>query len=66
MMSNLLPLRGALPPKKILGGKIFSQPLGSGGVVQNFSGNSLWKEVTKTGFKILGAPPKEKFAGGQT
>ena len=33
------------------------------GVVQNFSGNSPWKEVPKTGFKIWGLPQKN-FAGG--
>ena len=61
MMSNLCTPWGALP-KKNLEGKIFSQ-LGSGGVVQTFPGNSPWKEVPKTGVKILGAPAK-KFGGG--
>jgi len=32
-------------------------------VVQTFPGNSPWKEVPKTGFKILGAAPK-KICGG--
>jgi len=41
-----------------LGVKFFPNPLGSGGVVQNFPGNSPWKEVPKTGFKILGFPQK--------
>jgi len=55
---------GALPPKKF-GGQNFSHPLGSGGVVQTFPGNSPEKGAPKTGFKILGAPPpKKKFAGG--
>jgi len=36
-------------------------------MVQNFSGNSPWKEVPKTGFKIFGAPPKKicGVGGGQ-
>jgi len=62
MMSNLCTPWGP-PPLKNLGGEIFSHPLGSGGVVQTFSGNSPWKGVPKTGFQILGAPQK-KFAGG--
>ena len=61
MMSNLCTPWGP-SRKKIWGAKFFPHPLGSGGVVQNFSANSPWKEVPKTGFKILGAPPK-KFAG---
>ena len=57
-----VPLGGRGPPqKKNLGGKFFPTPLWSGGVVQTFPGNSPWKGVPKTGFKILGAPPK-KFA----
>ena len=56
---------GALPQKKIWGrGEIFSQPLGSGGMVQNFPGNSPWKEIPKTGFKILGALPQKKILWG--
>jgi len=63
-MSNLCtPWGGRLPPKKIWGAKFFPNPLRSGGVVQNFLGNSTWKEVPKTGFKILGAAPK-KICGG--
>ena len=58
MMSNLCTPWGALPPKKF-GGRNFSHPLGSGGMVQNFSGNSPEKKP-KTGFKILGAPPPQK------
>ena len=48
-------------PKKIFGAgaKFFLTPLGSGDMVQTFPGNSPWKEVPKTGFKILGAPPKK-------
>ena len=68
MMSNLCTPWGALPPpKKKLGegAKFFPNPLGSGGVVQNFSGNSPWKGVPKTGFKILGAPSKKNLQGGQ-
>ena len=64
MMSNLCaPWGEALPPKKIWGAKFFPNPLGSGGVVQNFFGNSPWKDVPKTGFKILGAPPKKIWGG---
>ena len=66
MMSNLCTPWGS-PPQKILGAKFFPTPLGSGGMVQTFSGNSPWKEVPKTGFKILGAPPPQKknLHGGQ-
>ena len=63
MMSNLCTPWGPSPKKNFWGAKFFPNPLGSGGVVQIFSGNSPWKEVPKTGFKILGAPPK-KFARG--
>ena len=59
----MYPLGGASPRKKFWGAKFFPNHLGSGGVVQNFSGSSPWKEVPKTGFKILGAPQK-KFAWG--
>ena len=65
MMSHLCtPWGGPSPPKKFVegGGEIFSHPLGSGGVVQTFPANSPWKGEPRTGFKILGAPPK-KFAG---
>ena len=50
---------GGPPPKKIWGQNFFP-PLGSGGVVQTFPGNSPWKDVSKTGFKILGASPPQK------
>jgi len=43
--------------------KFFPIPLGSGGVVQNFPGNSPWKGVPKTGFNIMGAPPKKICRG---
>ena len=56
---------GPSPPKKIWRANFFPNPLGSGGMVQNFSGNSPWKEVPKTGFKILGAPSPKKIWGGQ-
>ena len=62
-MSNLCAPWGAPPPKKFGGGaKFFSNPLGSGDVVNNFFSNSPWKDVPKNGFKILVAP--EKFQGG--
>jgi len=51
---------GALPQKKF-GGKNFSHPLRSGGVVQTIAGNSPWKGVPKTGFKILGL--RQKICG---
>ena len=61
-----VPLGGASPQKKFGGGaKFFPTPLGSGGMVQTFPGNSPWKEVPKTGFKIFGAPPKKFVGGGQ-
>jgi len=63
MMSNLCTPWGALPPQKKFGGKIFSHLLGSGGVVQTFHGNSPCKGVTKTGFKILGAPSRQNLRG---
>ena len=63
MMSNLCAPRGPLLPKKF-GGEIFFHPLGLGGVVQTFPGNSPWKKVPKTGFKILGAFPQKKIWGG--
>ena len=44
---------GGPPSQKNLGGKIFSHPLRVRGVVQTFPDNSPWKEVPKTGFKIL-------------
>jgi len=50
---------GGPSPQKNFGGKIFSLPLASGGVVQTFPGNSPWKGLPKTGFKILGAPRKK-------
>jgi len=61
MMSNLCTPWGPLPlPKKFFwGGEFFPNSLGSGGMVQNFPGNSPWKEVPKTGFKIWGLPPKK-------
>ena len=65
MMSNLCTPWGPFSPKKIFGAKFFPNLLGSGGVVRNFSGNSPWKEVPTTGFKILGAPPK-KICGGES
>ena len=58
-----VPVGGPLPQKN-LGGEIFPNPLGSRGVVQIFFGNSPWKEVPKTGFKILGAPPQKKKLQG--
>ena len=59
----MYPLGGPSPPKKFGGGaNFFPNPLGLGGVVQNFYGNSPWKGVPKTGFKILGLP--QKIAGG--
>ena len=54
----MYPLGGGPSPKKIWGAKFFPNPLGSGGVVQNFFGNSFWKEVPKTGFKNLGVPQR--------
>ena len=62
MMSNLCTHWGALLPKKLGEGEIFSHPLRLGGVVQNFPGNNPWKDVPKTGIKILGAPQR-KFVG---
>jgi len=35
-----------------------------GVVVQTFPSNRPWKEVSKTGFKILG--PTQKICGGQS
>ena len=51
-----VPLGGPSAQKKFFWGKakIFPNPLGSGGVVQTFPGNSPWKDVPKTGFKFLG------------
>jgi len=65
MMSNLCTPCGGPAPKKIWGAKFFLNPLWLGGVVQNFSGNSPWKEVPKNGFKIWEAPPKKICEGGQ-
>ena len=62
MMSNLrTPWGGPFPPpkKKNLGGKIFYHPLRVRGVVKTFPGNSPWKGVPKTGFKILRVPPRK-------
>jgi len=59
-----VPLRGPSPQKKFWGRNFFPNPLGSGGVEQNFPGNSPWKEVPKTGFKISRAPQKN-LQGGQ-
>ena len=62
-MSNLCTPWASPPKKKFGGAKFFPNPLGSGGIVQIFSGNSPWKEVPETGFKILGAPPKKNLRG---
>ena len=59
-MSNYVPLGRGPSAEKNLGGEIFSHPLRVRGVVQTFSGNSPWKGVPKTGFKILRAPPPQK------
>ena len=59
----MYPLGGAPPPKTFWGAKFFPNPLGSGGVVQKFFGNSPWKDVPKSGFKILGAPPQKNCGG---
>jgi len=50
--------------QKIGGAKFFPNPLGSGGVVQNFPGNNPWKDIPKIGFKILRAPQKNFDEGG--
>ena len=63
MMSNLCTPWGALPPKEIWGAKYFPNPLGSGGMVQNFSGNSPWKEVPNW-FENIGGSPKKNLRGG--
>ena len=58
---------GGLPQKIFFGegAKFFPNLLVSGGMVQNFPGNSPWKGVPKTGFKIMGAPPQKNLHGGQ-
>ena len=61
MMSNLCTPCGAHAPQKF-GGQNFFPPFRVRGMVQNFAGNSPWKEIPKTGFNILGAPEK-KFVG---
>ena len=54
MMSNLCTPWGISPQKNLGGGeKIFPNPLGSGGVVQNFPGNSPWKEVPEKKYPKL-------------
>jgi len=63
MMSNsCTPMGNPSPLKKNGAGRIFWPPSGRG-TFQTFPSNRPWKGVSKTGFKIFGAP-LNKFAGG--
>ena len=62
MMSNLCTTMGGpvpRPPPKKNGCEIFSHAVRFGGVLQTFHSSRPWKGVSITGFKILGAPPKD-------
>ena len=59
-------LGGGRPPIKIWGPQTSQcwKPK-SEDEVQTYSGNRPWERVSKTGFKILGAPPKKIWGGSK-